>query len=383
VIPPLLTLQRIDTWAYRVPLQRPVRTSFGTMRDRPAVLVCLTDSDGNQGFGEVFCNWPAAGAEHRARLILEDIAELVFAKDWTSAPEMFRTLTQQTEIKVLQTAEPGPFAQAIAGLDMALWDMMARKAGLPLCRMLNKAAPLQAPAYASGIQIDDSADMIQEARVAGFRAFKVKVGFDLVSDGAKLRQVRQSLQAGENLMADANQAWTLSEAKSFVAGIQDIELAWLEEPIRVDAPIADWVDLAKAAHMPLAGGENLLGAKAFEAALNDGALGVIQPDAAKWGGVSGCFDVATKTIQAGRRYCPHFLGAGIGLLASAHILAAAGGNGMLEIDANPNPLRTKMLPGWPRVKDGMIDIPDAPGLGMTPDLKTLATYRTFDGSVHA
>jgi D-galactarolactone cycloisomerase len=57
----VVTLQRIETWAYRVPLQRPVRTSFGTMRDRPAVLVRLTDSDGIQGFGEAFCNWPAAG----------------------------------------------------------------------------------------------------------------------------------------------------------------------------------------------------------------------------------------------------------------------------------------------------------------------------------
>ncbi len=379
----MVTLQRIDTWAYRVPLQRPVRTSFGTMQDRPAVLVRLTDDDGIQGYGEVFCNWPAAGAEHRARLILEDIAELVFAQTWTSAPEMFRTLSQQTEIKVLQTAEPGPFAQAIAGLDIALWDLMARKAELPLCRALNNAAPLQTPAYASGIQIDDGAQMIADARAAGFRAFKVKVGFDLASDGAKLRALQLSLRPGEKLMADANQAWTLSEAKTFVTAIQDIDLTWLEEPIRVDAPKADWAALAKAAHMPLAGGENLLGEFAFEAAINDDALGVIQPDAAKWGGVSGCYDVATRAIQAGRRYCPHFLGAGIGLLASAHILAAAGGDGMLEIDANPNPLRTKMLPGWPVVADGMVMIPNAPGLGMTPDLGTLADYQTFDGSVSA
>ena len=379
----MVTLQRIDTWAYRVPLQRPVRTSFGTMRDRPAVLVRLTDNDGIQGFGEVFCNWPAAGAEHRARLILEDLAELVFAKAWTSAPEMYRALTRQTEIKVLQTAEPGPFAQAIAGLDIALWDLMARKAGLPLCRALNKTAPLQAQAYASGIQIDDSADMIVEARAAGFRAFKVKIGFDLASDGKKLRQVRQSLQAGEQLMADANQAWTLSEAETFIDSIHDINLAWLEEPIRVDAPKTDWEALAKAAHVPLAGGENLLGADAFEAAINDGALGVIQPDVAKWGGVSDCYAVATKIIQKGRRYCPHFLGAGIGLLASAHILSAAGGDGMLEIDANPNPLRTKMLPGWPQVKDQILDIPDAPGLGMTPDLESLTGYQTFSGNVSA
>ena len=378
-----VTLQRIETWAYRVPLQRPVRTSFGTMRDRPAVLVRLTDADGVQGFGEVFCNWPAAGAEHRARLILEDIAELVFADAWDSAPEMFHSLTRQTEIKVLQTAEPGPFAQAIAGLDIALWDLMARKVELPLCRALNSAARMQTPAYASGIPIDEGAEMIATSRAAGFRAFKIKVGFDLATDGDKLRALSQSLAPDEQLMADANQAWTLAEAETFVAAMHDISLIWLEEPIRVDASKADWAALASAAHVPLAGGENLLGAAAFDAAIRDGALDVIQPDAAKWGGVSGCFDVATKAIQAGRRYCPHFLGAGIGLLASAHILAAAGGDGMLEIDANPNPLRTKMLPGWPLVEGGMISLPDAPGLGMTPDLETLAAFKTFEGSVSA
>ncbi len=379
----MVTLHLIDTWAYRVPLQNPVRTSFGTMRDRPAVLVRLTDSDGVAGFGEVFCNWPAAGAEHRARLILEDIAELLFAQAWSSAPEMFQTLTAKTEIKVLQTAEPGPFAQAIAGLDIALWDLMARKAELPLCRVLNTQAPLQTPAYASGIQIDDGVQMIADARAAGFRAFKVKVGFDLAADTEKLRALRRSLKPDEQLMADANQAWTLADAETFVTAIKDIDLTWLEEPIRVDAPKAEWATLAKIAHMPLAGGENLLGAAAFETAISDGALGVIQPDAAKWGGVSGCFDVATRAIQAGRRYCPHFLGAGIGLLASAHILAAAGGDGLLEIDANPNPLRSEMLPGWPVAADGMIAIPDAPGLGMTPDLDALTRYQTFGGSIDA
>jgi len=376
-------LKSIDVKAYRVPLKRPVRTSFGEMRDRPAVLVCLTDTDGNWGWGEVFCNWPAAGAEHRARLILEDIAELVFDGDWASAPEMFTSLTESTEIKIKQTAEPGPFAQAISGLDMAMWDLMSRKADLPLCRALNPDAALSVPVYASGIQIDDASSMIPVARDAGFSAFKVKVGFDSQVDAEKICAIKKNLRPDERLMADANQGWSVDEAANFLETISDIDLTWLEEPIRVDAPRAAWQQLAMNSKTPLAGGENLLGDAAFTDAINDGHLSVIQPDAAKWGGVTGCFDIGQRVKNAGRLYCPHFLGAGVGLLASGHILAAVGGEGMLEIDANPNPLRSDMCPGWPQVKRGMVSLPDAPGLGIAPALKKFQQFCVLEDNRQA
>lgn len=376
-------LKSIDVKVYRVPLERPVRTSFGEMRDRPAVLVRLSDVDGNWGWGEVFCNWPAAGAEHRARLILEDIADLVFAQHWSSAPELFTSLTKLTEIKVIQTAEPGPFAQAISGLDMALWDLISRKEGPPLCRALNPEAPLDVPVYASGIQIDDAADMIPAARQAGFAAFKVKVGFDVEADAKKLFDIKESLRVGERLMADANQGWNVDEASRFLGHIAELGLTWLEEPIRVDAPNTEWRQLAKDFETPLAGGENLLGEAAFTTAIHVGDLSVVQPDAAKWGGVTGCFNIGRIANAAGRLYCPHFLGGGIGLLASAHILAAVGGDGMLEIDFNPNPLRSDMCPGWPNVENGTVSLPSSPGLGIAPALDDLQQYCVFEGSRQA
>src|SRR3546814_2896454 len=81
----------------------------------------------------------------------------------------------------------------------------------------------------------------------------------------------------------------------------------------VDAPAADWARLAEAFPIPLAAGENLRGEAAFDAAIDGGALSVVQPDVAKWGGVSGCFAVARRALTAGRVYCPHYLGGGIGL----------------------------------------------------------------------
>jgi L-alanine-DL-glutamate epimerase-like enolase superfamily enzyme len=96
----------------------------------------------------------------------------------------------------------------------------------------------------------------------------------------------------------------------------------------------------------------------------------------KWGGISGCFDVGAAIVAAGLAYCPHYLGGGIGLTASAPLLAAVGGSGMLEVDSNPNPLREALARPFPHVEDGHWLMPDAPGLGIEPDLPALARYRS-------
>jgi L-alanine-DL-glutamate epimerase-like enolase superfamily enzyme len=117
-----------------------------------------------------------------------------------------------------------------------------------------------------------------------------------------------------------------------------------------------------------------MGDAAFAAALDEGVLDVVQPDLAKWGGLSACLPLARRIRAAGKRYCPHYLGGGIGLLASAHLLAAVGGDGMLEIDANPNPLRSLLCGPLEAVDAGRVSLPEAPGLGVEPDLAALAAF---------
>src|SRR6202012_724739 len=116
-----------------------------------------------------------------------------------------------------------------------------------------------------------------------------------------------------------------------------------------------------------AGGENIAGRENFAAALTEGVLSVVQPDAAKWGGITGCIAVALDIVAAKRTYCPHFLGAGIGLLASAHLLAASGGGGLLEVDSNDNPLRQNFCGAVVDIRDGEIELPETPGLDIEPD----------------
>ena len=102
---------------------------------------------------------------------------------------------------------------------------------------------------------------------------------------------------------------------------------------------------------------------------------VLQPDIAKWGGLSKCVPIAREALKTGLRYCPHYLGGGLGLLASAHALAAVGGDGLLEIDANPNPLRTTLCGSLTEISNGRASLNDEPGLGIVPDLSKLEAYR--------
>ena len=369
------TIRAIDARVYRAPIAQPVTTSFGVMRDRPALFVRVEDSDGRIGWGEAWCNFPSVGAEHRARLIDTVLSPLALAQPCDDPAAVFEMLSARTAVLVLQSAEPGPIAQAIAGIDTALCDLAAQRAGLPLWRWLGGTAP-EIGVYASGINPQSPEVMALHQRELGHRAFKLKLGFGHETDRAHLRSVRDAIGGDALLAADANQAWSIDEALAIVDDLAAFELAWLEEPLRVDRPPSEWLRLARASRVPLAGGENLAGRAAFDDALRVGALAVLQPDLAKWGGPSGCLPVARAVRAAGRRYAPHFLGGGIGLLASAHLLAAVGGDGLLEIDSNPNPLRAATCGDVADVRGGRVTLGVTPGLGLAPDaLAAIERYR--------
>ena len=368
-----LHVRSLRALVWRYPLKTPVVTSFGTMHDRPMVLVRAEDTHGVAGWGEIWCNFPAVGAEHRARLVHGVLARLVTSRPFDDPPAAFEFLTASTAVLALQSGEPGPFAQAIAGVDLALWDLQARRAQVPLWRLLGGAAP-RVRVYASGLNPDRPAELAATRRNEGFRAFKLKLGFGRERDLANVAAVRSALGDDVDLMADANQAWSLDDAVDMAAAIEPFYIGWLEEPLRADRPWTEWQALRERTSIPLAAGENLAGDASFDAALAANALKVVQPDIAKWGGFSRGVPLARRILASGARFCPHWLGGGIGLLAAAHALAAIGGGGMLEVDANPNPLRFATCGPLANITDGFGVLNNRPGLGIEPDLASLQAY---------
>lgn len=368
-----IRVAKVEALVFRCPIETPVRTSFGIMRDRPAVFVRVEDADGAVGWGETWCNFPSCGAEHRARLIGTVLTPLLMERTFEGPAQAFDWLTERTAILAIQSGEPGPLAQAISGVDLALWDLCARRAGQPLWRYLGGISD-GVGVYASGINPDRPQDLVALRRAEGFTAFKLKIGFGEDRDLANLTALRDLLGADAPLMVDANQAWNLEEASRMLVQLHSFKLDWVEEPLRADRPWAEWEQLTSTSSIPLSAGENLLGAAALDGAIEAGVLTVLQPDVAKWGGISGCWPLLAKARAHGLRYCPHYLGAGIGLLASAHVLAAAGGDGLLEIDANPNPLRTSLAPQLTTPVKGRCTLGNAPGIGVKPDLNELAAF---------
>ena len=366
-------IRAVEAACYRAPLAAPVVTSFGRMLDRPMVLVRIEDEAGLAGWGEVWCNFPSVGAEHRARLVNEILAPAVVGRPAGEPGAQLARLTAGTAVLAIQSGEFGPLAQAVAGLDIAHWDLAARRAGRPLWRLLGGAGP-PVPVYASGFTPTGPAETAARARAAGHRAFKLKIGFDHASDLENLAAIRAEIGDGM-LAADVNQGWSPDEAAARIPDLAPYRLAWLEEPVRADLPWAAWARLP--AGPVLAGGENVVGEDGFRAAIEAGVLGVIQPDVAKWGGISLCARVARAALAAGRRFCPHYLGGGVGLLASAHLLAGIGGDGLLEIDANPNPLRDLCCGPVGRVAEGRVTLTEEPGLGFAPDLDGLERWRVL------
>lgn len=361
-------LTRATIYHFRHELPVPIPTVMGPMTARPALLVRIEDAEGAHGWGEIWCNFPPDGDFHRARLASR-LLPAALAGMTADTPDPFEQILRRFHRLIIQCGEPGPVAQIACAADIALHDMRARRAGQSLAEALGGSGAA-VPAYASGISPDKATKQVERMRALGYRSFKQRIGFGPDDGIGAAEETGRSLGPGERLMLDANQAWDLDTALRQSERLGKLDLVWLEEPMAADAPEADWLALARSASMPLAGGENLTGS-ALERSVTLGALGVIQPDICKWGGLSTTFGIARAAVAEGRVYCPHFLGGGLGLAASAHLLSAVGGDGLLEVDSSENPFIAVFSGRGLALEDGLFPVSDGPGLGFDPDVGVL------------
>jgi L-alanine-DL-glutamate epimerase-like enolase superfamily enzyme len=369
-----LKITAVEPVVLRVDLAEPVRISFGRIDRRYAILVRIDTDVGPSGWGESWSNFPAWSPYERVHTIREGLASLLLGEDPRQVLWLHEKLRRQTDKLARQWGAIGPVSHAISAVDIALWDLLGKETGLPLYQLWGGAAQLRVPVYASGLGPGDPQPLAEPLRRRGVDAFKLKIGFGQDTDQQNLARLRQRIGPDALLLTDANQAWDLRSALQMTPMLEEFGTYWLEEPLPADQ-IADLARLRRSVPFRIAAGENVYGREGFRHLLDQEAVDVIQPDVCKTGGLTEARAICSAAAGRGIPYAPHYFGSAVGLVASLHLFAATPGGFMMELDANPNPLRAELGGEAVRVEAGCLAVPTGPGLGFVPDPRIIERYR--------
>jgi mandelate racemase len=359
--PEKLTIRGLRTRAIRVPMRRPLGTSGGTITHAPLVLIDLQTDEGVPGRSYLF-GYSDVGAR-TLRDLLAAILEMV--RGDAVAPVAIAKLLHA---RFTLLGREGLPTMAMAGLDVALWDALARAAGLPLARLLGgEIRPI--PAYNSNALGLDAPEKLAEEALAllaeGFHAVKLRLGRKALRDDLEAtRAVRARIPADALLMTDFNQALTVAEALARGRALDGEGVYWIEEPVRHD-DYAGAARVAREVQTPVQIGENFLGTRAMAAAIAAGAADYVMPDLARIGGVTGWIRAAALAEAAGVEMSSHLFPE-----VSAQLLAVTPTAHFLEYVDWAAPVLTSPL----RIADGQARPGDAPGVGLEWNDEAVARF---------
>ncbi len=351
---PKLTIRSLQARAVNAPMSRPLQTSGGGVSAAPLVLVDLLTEEGITGYGYVFCYTPLA-LKPVARLI-GNLEEVI--KGDAVAPQ---AIEQKLQKRFRLLGPQGLTGIAMAAIDLAAWDALAKACGLPLVRLLG-GEPRPIPAYNScGLGMIGSARAAAEAvelTAPGFRAIKVRLGYpDLKTDVEVIRAVRKAVGEEVCLMTDYNQSLSVAEAIRRVSALDHEQVYWIEEPTAAD-DYAGHARISREARTPIQLGENWWGPHDMSKSLSEGASDLAMPDVMKIGGITGWLRAAALAEAAGLPVSSHLFPE-----ISAHLLAVTPTAHWLEYVDWPNPILKEPL----TAQDGQAVISDAPGIGVNWD----------------
>ena len=324
------------------------------------LLVRIETASGLVGWGEAFGH----GCIPATKAALDTlVAPWLLGRDATQIGAIAEGLGQAMHL----FGRNGPLVYALAGVDIALWDIAGKRAGLPLAELLGGVRRRNVPCYASLLRYDSPATTARNAAAAaeGYAAVKLHE-----IDPQAVFAAREALGPAALLMNDVNCPWTVTEALAQAETLRPARLHWLEEPVW---PPEDVAGLARvrASGTPIAAGENIGSVHGFATLLAAGAVDVAQPSVAKIG-VTETMRVLALAGLHGVRAVPHCAYFGPGYLASLQIAATLAEAPLerlwLTLEASP-------FQHWLDAPGGMASLPPGPGLGCDPDPAILDRYR--------
>src|SRR5215216_985024 len=356
-----LTIRGLDVRAVDVPMRRPLRTSGGEVGTAALALIDLLTEEGLTGSSYLFC--PTSLVLEPVAKLLSNLAPLIEGDPL--APVAIERKLQKT-FRLL--GPQGLAGMAMAGIDMAAWDALAKSCEMPLVRLLG-GEPRKIPAYNScGLGMIGGERAAEEARelvAPGFGAVKVRLGYpELEEDVEVVRAIRRSVGEDVVLMSDYNQSLSVAEARRRAAALDSEGLYWIEEPIRAD-DYSGHAQVRREARTPIQTGENWWGPHDMAKSIEAGASDYAMADAMKIGGVTGWLEAAALAESAGLPLSSHLFPE-----ISAHLLAVAPTSHWLEYVDWAEPILEKPL----KVEDGYAYVSDVPGIGLSWDEGAVQRY---------
>jgi L-alanine-DL-glutamate epimerase-like enolase superfamily enzyme len=337
-------------------------------------LIAVHTDEGAIGLGSVFTN----DALVRASL---EVLEPLYRGENALEPER---VSEKLHQNMFWLGRGGSITHTISGIDMALWDILGKATGQPVGRLLGGRYRERVQPYASVLMREPSAlhDHLLEVKSQGFRAFKIGWGpfgrYNSATDEAIVKAAREAIGSEARLMVDAGGSdafwpngykWALNTAKM----LADYDVHWFEEALNPDA-LDDYVKLREHSPVPISGGEVLTRRQSFFPWLSARAFDIIQPDVTKVGGISEERRIAIMAQDYGIRFIPHGWNTAVGLAADLHLASAFPDTDLVEYLTGSPFIDDIKVGGWKMDDDGMLAIPDTPGLGLELDSDQIEKY---------
>jgi L-alanine-DL-glutamate epimerase-like enolase superfamily enzyme len=364
--------------SYRLPEGKTVHMGVGSTLKRDAIIVRVETSEGITGYGE---SHPGRSPGAITSLINTTLAPLLMGMDATDCIGAWQRVHR------MQFSSHGLGAGAAlahSGIDMALWDIRGKAANMPLYELLG-GSRRRIPAYAGGIALgfQPAQSLAEEAQgyvERGYKAVKLRLGDNVKNDIERVKHVRKVLGDDIDILADANTAYTIAQARRVLPVLADIQAGWLEEPFACN-DFASYREAAKITPLvPLAAGENHFMRFEFAQMLEAGAVQIWQPDLSKTGGITEGIRIAALASAFRIPINAHSSATGLNHAATLHFMAATENAGYFEACVSQfNPFRDMFGATFEIGSDGCVQPSDAPGLGITVDEAIFKKYPVVDG----
>lgn len=337
-------------------------------------LIAVHTEEGPIGLGSVFTN----DALVKASI---EVLRPLFVGENALEPER---VTEKLHQNMFWLGRGGSITHTISGIDIALWDLFGQATGQPISRLLGGRYRERVRPYASLLMEEPVvlAEKLSAVKAQGFRAFKIGWGpfgrRNAKTDEAIVAAARQAIGPECQLMVDAGGSdahwpgqykWALNTAKM----LANYDVTWFEEALTPDS-LDDFIKLREHSPVPISGGEVLTRRQAFMPWLEKRAFDIIQPDVTKVGGISEERRIAWMAEDYGVKFIPHGWNTAVGLAADLQLAAAISQTDYVEYLTGSPFIDDITVGGWKLDADGMLSIPQKPGLGIQLDPDQVVKY---------